>query len=68
MKIIGSNKDHSEFELDPEAVFHRGMVLDAVLRGALEPHPRGVFRGNFEYFDQLDMQRMIRAARKVERG
>lgn len=65
MRIIGSNKAHSDFEPDPEKAFRRGIALDAMLRGALEPHPRGLFRGSFAYFEMLDTQRMIRAARKV---
>jgi hypothetical protein len=65
MKIIGRNKSHSEFELDPVKAFHRGIALDAALSSAKEPHPRGVFRGDFAYFEKLDLLRIIRAARKL---
>jgi len=54
MKIISANTTFSEIELDTEKAFYRGIALVAVLRGALEPHPRGVFRGDFEFFDKLD--------------
>ncbi|MGH8682153.1 MAG: hypothetical protein ACREVS_10695 [Burkholderiales bacterium] len=66
MKIIGPNTDHSEIELDPVEAYRRGRVLDAMLRAALPPPKRGVYRGTFEAFERMDEARMIEAARRLE--
>ena len=63
MRVVG-RQDHSEIELDPVIAFHRGRKLDAMLGNALPPHPRGVFRGT-TLLRQLDEQRMIEAARRL---
>ncbi len=65
MRIVGVNKDHSEFALDPVEAFRRGCVLDATLRSAAAPHPRGLFRGTFAYFARIDEERMIMTARRI---
>jgi hypothetical protein len=63
VKTIGPNTDHSEIELDPVKAYHRGRVLDAMLRSALPPPKRGVYRGTFEAFERMDQDRMVEAAR-----
>ena len=67
MRIIGPHRDRSEIELDPVAAYRRGRILDAMLRGALPKPKRGVFRGTFEAFAQMDEARMVEAARKLNR-
>ena len=44
MRIVGQ-QDRTEFEPDPEKAWRRGVKLDAMLKGTLPPHPKGVFRG-----------------------
>jgi len=66
MKIIGPNSDYSEIELDPVKAYRRGRVLDAMLRAALPPPKRGVYRGTFESFERMDEARMVEAARRLE--
>ncbi len=66
MRILGLNSDHSEIELDPARAYRRGRVLDAMLRSALPPPKRGVYRGTFEAFALMDEARMVEAARRVE--
>jgi hypothetical protein len=66
MRIIGPNNDHSEIELDPVKAYRRGRVLDAMLRAALPPQKRGVYRGTFESFARMDEARMVEAARRLE--
>jgi len=66
MKIIGPNSDHSDIELDPVKAYRRGRVLDAMLRSALPPPKRGVYRGTFEAFERMDEARMVDAARRLE--
>ncbi len=66
MKIVGPNRNRSEIELDPVKAYRRGRALDAMLRSALPPPKRGVYRGTFEAFARMDEARMIEAARRVE--
>ena len=65
MRVIGPHRDHTEFELDPERAYRRGRVLDAMLRAALPPVRRGIFRGSFADFAREDEARMREAARKI---
>ncbi len=65
MRVIGPNRDHTEFELDPVKAFRRGRALDAMLRATLPPPKRGVFRGSFADFAREDEARMREAARKL---
>jgi hypothetical protein len=66
MKIIGPNSDQSEIELDPVKAYRRGRILDAMLRSALPPPKRGVYRGTFEAFERMDEARRIEGARRLE--
>ena len=65
MRVIGPNRDHTEFELDPVQAYRRGKLLDGMLRAALPPARRGVFRGTFADFAREDEARMRVAARKI---
>ena len=62
MRIVG-NQNRSEIELDPVKAYRRGLVLDAMMRGTLQPYPRGVTRGTHEYFNRIDAARQLQAAR-----
>ena len=64
MRLIGK-KNFSEFELDPAKALQRGRVLDAMLRAASPPVPRGVTRGSHETLNRLDAERQSQAARKL---
>ena len=65
MRVIGPNRDRTEFELDPVQAYRRGRTLDAMLRGALPAPRRGVYRGTFADFAREDEARMRAAARKL---
>jgi hypothetical protein len=64
MRIVGT-QDRSEIELDPVMAYRRGHTLDAMLRNAAPPIKRGVMRGTHEYFNRLDAQRQVEAARAL---
>ncbi len=65
MRVVGPNRNHTEFELDPVQAYRRGRALDAMLRAALPAPKRGVFRGSFADFAREDEARMRAAARKL---
>ena len=65
MRVVGPNRDRNEIELDPVQAYRRGLALDAMLRAALPPVRRGVFRGTFADFAREDEARMREAARKI---
>lgn len=67
MRIVG-RQDRSEIELDPVKAYRRARALDAMLRAALPPVPRGVTRGTHEYFNRVDAVRQVAAARKLNRA
>jgi hypothetical protein len=64
MRIVGQ-QNRSEFEPDPERAWRRGLALDAMLKGTLPPHPRGVFRGNHEFFNRMDDERARQVAARL---
>ena len=64
MRIVG-RQNRPEIELDPVKAYRRARALDAMLRAALPPVPRGVTRGTHEYFNRADAARQIAAARKL---
>ena len=64
MKIVG-NQTRSEIELDPQKAWQRGKVLDAMLRGATTPHPRGVWRLTHTQMNQMDFERQLVQAAKI---
>lgn len=66
-RIVGA-KNRSEFVLDPVEAWHRGRVLDRMLKNALPPHPRGVFRGTHAEFNRRDALRQTEIARRLNSG
>lgn len=64
MKIVGT-QNRSEIELDPQKAWQRGKVLDAMLRGATTPHPRGVWRLTHAQMNQMDFERQLAQAAKI---
>ncbi len=65
MRIVGAS-DRSEIELDPVKAYRRGLMLDAMLGTAAPRMKRGVTRGTHAYFNQLDAERQIHAARGLD--
>lgn len=65
MRTVGPRRDQNDFELDPSRAYRRGRALDALLRGAVAPPPRGAFRGSFEHFAREDQRRWLDAARQI---
>ena len=64
MRTIGHN-DRSDVELDPCEAWRRGARLDAMLRAAMLPWPRGVWRGTHEAMARQDLTRTLAAARRI---
>jgi hypothetical protein len=64
MRTVGT-RDRTEIELDAAEALRRGRVLDSILRSAFAPVARGVSRGTHEYFNRLDSERQIQAARRL---
>jgi hypothetical protein len=64
MRIVGTH-NRSEIELDPQIAWQRCKVLDAMLRSALPPHPRGVWRLTHAEMNHLDFERQLTQAAKV---
>ncbi len=67
MHVIGPYKHRSEIELDPVQAYRRGRALDGMLRSAAVAPARGVHRGTFKSFERMDEERMIEAARRVNK-
>lgn len=68
MRVIGPYRNRDSFELDPTKAYRRGRALDAMLRTALPPVKRGVFRGSFADFARQDEARMLEAARGLNKA
>lgn len=68
MRIVGPNRDHSEVELDPERAYRRGRALDAMLRSALPPIERGLYRATAAAFQAQDEARARLIARRINAG
>ena len=66
MKTIGKFP-RDEIVIDPAEALRRGRVLDQMLKSALPPIPHGVTRGTHAMFQAMDEQRMIAAAKKLNR-
>ena len=64
MRTIGQQV-RSDIELDPVAAWRRGTRLDAMLRAALPPWPRGVLRGTHEAMARQDHARALQVARRI---
>jgi hypothetical protein len=68
MRIVGTNREHSEVELDPVLAYRRGRALDAMLRTALPPIDRGLRRATAAEFQALDEARARLIARRINAG
>ena len=64
--IVGRH-DRSEFILDPAQALRRGRVLDAMLASAAIPRRRGVVRATHRVLNEMDDQRQLEAARRLNR-
>lgn len=64
MKIVGT-QDRSEIELDTQVAWQRCRRLDVMLRSAQPPRPRGVWRLTHGQMNQLDFERQLAQAAKV---
>jgi hypothetical protein len=65
MRIIGPHRRRTEIVLDPVEAYRRGRVLDTMLRSALPPIRRGIYRGTFAVFNRMDEARMLQVTRKL---
>jgi hypothetical protein len=65
MRVVGSNREHSEFELDPEKAYRRGRALDTMLRSAIPPIQRRVLRATAAEFNRIDEARALLIARQL---
>ena len=63
-RVVG-HQDRSEIVTDPAEAWRRGRQLDAMLAAALPPRPRGVMRARHAVFNQMDDERMLMAARRL---
>ena len=68
MRVIGPNRGHFQFELDPAQAYQRGRVLGAMLRSALPPFERGLRRATAAEFQLLDEARARLIARRINTG
>ena len=66
MKTVG-NQDRNEIEPDPQRAWQRGKRLDAMLLAARAPYPRGAWRLTHAQMNQLDTERQLAQAAKVNR-
>jgi hypothetical protein len=66
MRIVGS-LSRSAFEPDPTKAWRRARVLDAWLRSASRPGPRGVTRATHAVLARQDEARMIDVAATINR-
>jgi len=64
VRIVGS-QPREEFITDPAEAMRRGRRLDAMLVSALPSRPRGVLRARHEVLTQLDDERQLAAARRL---
>lgn len=64
-RIVGPRAAEPEIECDPVQAWRRAVALDAQLGPLLPPHPRGVWRGTFEFFAQMDAERALAIARRA---
>ncbi len=59
------DQPRNEFVLDPVEAWHRGRRLDQMLGAARLPVERGVIRAPHRVFNQLDDQRQLEIARRL---
>jgi len=63
-RIVGKH-NRSEFILDPLQALQRGRVLDRMLSSVSARPPPGVMRAPHRVLNQLDDQRKLEAARRL---
>ena len=61
-RIVGT-QNRTEFILDPIEAWHRGRVLDQMLKAARIPVERGVTRAPHRVFNAMDDARQLEQAR-----
>lgn len=66
-RIVG-NRNRSEFILDPAQALRQGQILDAMLQSARLPRRRGVLRASHKVMNELDDQRQVETARRLNPG
>lgn len=66
MKIVGT-QNRTEIERDPLRAWERGKALDAMLRNTLPPHPRGVWRLTHAEMNQMDLERQLALAARINK-
>lgn len=64
VRTVGK-QDRTEFVLDPAQALRRGRVLDRMLSSAVVPVRRGVVRAPHRVLNELDDQRRLQAARRL---
>ena len=65
MTHVVGQQNRSEFVLDPAQAWRRGRVLDAMLASAAVPRRHGVVRATHRVLNEMDDQRQLEAARRV---
>lgn len=63
-RTVGT-RDRTEIETDPQRAWHRGRELDRLLASTRLPYPRGVIRASHRVLNELDDQRALEMARRV---
>lgn len=64
VRTVGK-QERNEFVLDPAQALRRGRVLDRMLASTAPPAQRGIRRAPHRVFNQLDDQRQLQAARRL---
>ncbi|TFZ04871.1 hypothetical protein [Ramlibacter rhizophilus] len=58
----------SDYELDPERAWRRGLALDAMLASTRPPRTfKGVLRASHQRLNELDDQHAVEVARRLNR-
>jgi hypothetical protein len=65
-RVVGQ-RNRSEFIPDPAEALRLGRQLDAMLAGARPAWPRGVLRASHRAFNEMDDQRQLIAARRLNK-
>lgn len=66
-RIVGDS-NRSEFIRDPVEALRRGRILDAMLVSADIPRPHGIARATHKAMNQMDDQRQLEVARRLNPG
>ncbi len=65
MTHLAGRQQRTEFILDPVEALRRCRQLDAMLAHAMPALPRGVIRASHSVLNQLDDERHLQAARRL---